>query len=101
MLSCNELRCSILASDKSFLNPGIAISLAIDFAFNIMSVFIQIHFYDIPIQKIWMKYWRRHVIANAVMIIVFVAYFGTVLIMVFADNNTLKEFKLRNCTTIF
>ena len=79
----------------------VAISLAIDFAFNIMSVFIQIHFYDIPIQKIWMKYWRRHVIANAVMIIVFVAYFGTVLIMVFADNNTLKEFKLRNCTTIF
>jgi hypothetical protein len=79
----------------------VAISLAIDFAFNIISVFIQIHFYDIPMQKIWMKYWRRHVIANAIMIIVFVAYFGTVFIRVVADNNTLKEYKLRNCTTIF
>ena len=80
----------------------VAISLAIDFAFNIMSVFIQIHFYDIPMQTIWMIYWRRHVIANAIMIIVFVAYFGTVLIRVFADDNyTWKAYKLRNCTTIF
>jgi hypothetical protein len=80
----------------------VAISLAIDFAFNIISVFIQIHFYDIPMQKIWMIYWRRHVIANAIMIIVFVAYFGTVLIRVFADDNyTWKAYKLRNCTTIF
>jgi hypothetical protein len=80
----------------------VAISLAIDFAFNIISVFIQIHFYDIPMQKIWTKYWGRHVIANAIMIIVFVAYFGTVLIRVVADDNyTSKAYKLRNCTTMF
>jgi hypothetical protein len=80
----------------------VAISLAIDFAFNIISVFIQIHFYDIPMQKIWMKYWGRHVIANAIMIIVFVAYFGTVLIRVVEDDNyTSKAYKHRNCTTMF
>ncbi|CAB4025937.1 Hypothetical predicted protein [Paramuricea clavata] len=80
----------------------VAISLAIDFAFNIVSLFIQIHFYDIPIQKIWTKYWGRHVFANAFMIIVFVAYFGSVLVRVFADNNnTLEEHKLKNCTTLF
>ena len=80
----------------------VAISLAIDFAFNIMSVFIQIHCYDIPMQKVWMKYWRRHIIANAFVVIVFVSYFGAVLVRVFADNNyPLKEHKLRNCTTVF
>ncbi len=80
----------------------VAISLAIDFAFNIMSVFIQIHCHDIPMQKTCIKYWRRHIIANAFMIIVFVSYFGPVVIRVFADNNySSKEHKLRNCTTVF
>jgi hypothetical protein len=98
MLSCNEQRRSILAS-ASF---RVATSLAIELAFNMVSVFIQIHFYDIPIQKIWMKYWGRHVFANAIMITVFVAYFGSVLVRVFADNNTtLEEYKLKNCTTLF
>ncbi len=80
----------------------VAISLGIDFAFNIMSVFIQIHCHDIPMQKVWMKYWRRHIIANAFMIIVSVSYFGPVLITLLADNNySSKEYKLRNCTTVF
>ncbi len=80
----------------------VAISLATDFAFNIMSVFIQIHCYDIPMQKIWMKYWGRHIIANAFIIVGFVSYFGRLLVSVFADDNySLKEYKLRNCTTVF
>ena len=39
---------------------GIAIGLAIDFLFNIISVFIQIHFYDIPMRNAWSNYWLRH-----------------------------------------
>ena len=79
----------------------IAISLGIDFVSNIITVFIQIHFYDIPMQRVWQKYWRRHVAANALMIIVFVSYLSTVLLSVFSvSNHTLKEeHKLRNCTS--
>ena len=80
----------------------VAISLAIDFAFNIISVFIQIHCYNIPMQRVWVKYWRRHVSANAFMIIVLVSYFGTVLVNVFAHNNhSSTGYKLKNCTTVF
>ena len=43
----------------------IAIGLAIDFLLNIISVFVQIHFYDISMQKVGSNYWPRHVTANA------------------------------------
>ena len=80
----------------------IAISMAIDFAFNIISVFIQIHYYDIPMQNVWMKYWLRHVIANAFVMICMVANFGASLISVFSGlQNLLEEYKLRNCTSVF
>ena len=81
----------------------IAISSTIDFFFNIISVFIQIHFYNIPMRKIWLKYWQRHVAANAFMTIIFVSYFGNVLVTVYVNNNYefKEDYKLRNCTTIF
>ena len=80
----------------------VAISLAIDFAFNIISVFIQMHCYNIPMQRVWVKYWLRHVSANAFMIIVLVSYFGSVLVNVFAHNNhSSTGYKLKNCTTVF
>ena len=79
----------------------IAISLGIDFVSNIITVFIQIHFYDIPMQRVWQNYWRRHVTANALMLILFVSQFSTVLLYVFSVNNRLfeEEDKLRNCTS--
>ena len=80
----------------------VAISLAIDFAFNIISVFIQMHCYNIPMQRVWVKYWLRHVSANAFMIIVLVSYFGSVLVNVFAHNNhSSTGYQLKNCTTVF
>ena len=80
----------------------VTISLAIDFAFNIMSVFIQIHCYNIPMQRVWVKYWRRHVSANAFVIIVFVSNFGPVLVNVFTDSNYFSTgYELKNCTTLF
>ena len=77
------------------------LSFGIDFAFNIVSVFIQIHFYDIPMRKVWQKCWRLHVIANALMVIIYVGYFSPALIDVFAGNDFFKHSKLKNCTTIF
>ena len=61
------------------------IGLASDFLFNMISVFIQIHFYDIPMQMIWKKYWRLHVAANCFIIIIYVSYFGSVVTLVFSD----------------
>ena len=79
----------------------IAICLAIDLASNLLTVFIQIHYYDIPMQRVWQNCWRRHVAANALMIIIYVSHFATVLVFVFANNN--YAFKgvhnLRNCTS--
>jgi hypothetical protein len=69
----------------------IAISLAIDFVFNIISIFIQIHYYDIPMQKISLKYWLRHVTINAVMIIITVSLFGPSLLILFMSNNDMLK----------
>ena len=82
----------------------ISISLTIDFLFHIISVFFQIHFNDIPMRRVWLNHWRRHVTANAFVIVCIVLYFGTPLVSVFADNKYImpnKEYKLRNCTTMF
>ena len=81
----------------------IAISCSIDFVFNIISMFIQIHFYGIHICKVWLKHWRRHVAANIFIVVCIALYFGASLVSVFADNKRLfsAEYKLRNCTTVF
>ena len=80
----------------------VAIGLAIDFLFNIISVFIQIHFYDIPMQMVRKKYWRRHVAANCFIIIVCVSIFGSLITLVFSDIDYASQgFKLKNCTAVF
>ena len=80
----------------------VAIGLAIDFLFNIISVFIQIHFYDIPMQMVWKKYWRRHVAANCFIIIVCVSIFASLITLAFSDIDYASQgLKLKNCTTIF
>ena len=80
----------------------VAIGLAIDFLFNMVSVFIQVNFYDIPMQLIWKKYWRRHVAANVFIIIIYVSYFGTVITSVFSDIDYASQgLKIKNCRTLF
>ena len=79
----------------------ISLSFGIDFAFNIISIFIQVHFHNIPKQKVWQRCWRLHVIANALMIVIYISYLGPALVDVFAANDFFEDPKLRNCTTIF
>ena len=80
----------------------IAISLGLDYVFNLISVFIQIHYYDIPMGKVWTKYWLRHVSANALVIIATVSYFGPSLVSIFEGYKYgSMVYELRNCTSIF
>ena len=80
-----------------FLRGGVT---AIDFSFNIVSIFIQVHFYDIPMRRVWLRYWRRHMVANILIIVNMVSYFGSSLVSAFeAREDMLREYPLRNCTS--
>ena len=45
---------------------NIAIGIGIDFFFNVLSNFVQIHYYNIRISRVWSKYWKRHLLANLI-----------------------------------
>ena len=79
----------------------ISIRIAMDFVFNVISVFIQVHVYDIPMRRVWFKYWRRHVVANALIIIIMISYFGFSLVSVFAARQDRSmQYELRNCSSL-
>ena len=58
----------------------IAIGLGIEFLSNFLSTFVRTHWYDIPIARVWSKYWKRHVFANGVILSILVCYFTKVLL---------------------
>ena len=79
----------------------VAIGIGIDFFFNCLSNFVQIHYYNIPIARVWKKYWKRHVSANLIIVMVIVSYFTPVLLSCFqaresGANGTL--YKVKKCT---
>ena len=77
----------------------VAIGLGIDFFFNCLSNFVQIHYYNIPIARVWTKCWKRHMLANFIIVIVIVSYFTQALLSVFQARETgTKQYLLRNCT---
>ena len=82
---------------------NMAIGLGIDFFFNCISVFIQIHYHDVPMQRVWLKFWKRHVIANAIILMVVLYYFSTIFYTIFETrrNESAKEYTIRNCTSPF
>ena len=77
----------------------IAIGLGIDFVFNFLSTFVRIHWYDIPIARVWSKYWKRHIFANGIIVAVLVCYFTmlTVFQNRFHDSGA-GNYTIRNCT---
>ena len=80
----------------------VALSIAIDFMFNTISVHIQIHCHDISVCNVWKNFWIRHVVANAAVTICIISYFGGTIISVFSGlRDTLKIYKSRNCTSLF
>ncbi|CAB3985935.1 Hypothetical predicted protein [Paramuricea clavata] len=80
----------------------IAIGLVIEFVFNILSTFIRIHWHDIPIARVWSKYWKRHVFANGIVVAILVCYFTRSLLAIFQyrfhDTSVTGNFTIRNCT---
>ena len=80
----------------------IAIGLGIEFAFSILSTFVRLYWYDIPMAQVWFKYWKRHVFANAIAVAVLVCYFTKPLLKVFEnryhDTSVAANYTVRNCT---
>ncbi|XP_028399428.1 uncharacterized protein LOC114522859 [Dendronephthya gigantea] len=82
---------------------NVAIGIGIDFFFNVLSNFVQIHYYNIPICRVWSKYWKRHMLANLIVVMVMVSYFSPVLLSVFQGRNNQTNARnityiVRNCT---
>ena len=79
----------------------IAIGIGIDFFFNCLSNFVQIHYYNIPIARVWKKHWKRHVLANLIIVIMMVSYFTEALLSCFQTREPGANDRLytkRNCT---
>ena len=80
-----------------------AIGIGIDFFLNCLSNFVQIHYYNIPIARVWKKYWKRHVLANLIIVMMIVSYFTQ--LHVFLSSFQTREsgandrlYTVRNCT---
>ena len=80
-----------------------AIGLAIDLVLNCISVFIQIHYHDVPMQRVWFKCWKRHVIANAIILMMIIFVFTADLLSVFQARRDMPaaEYTIKNCTLPF
>ena len=76
----------------------IGIGLGIELAFNLLSNFIRIHWYDIPIARVWSKYWKRHIFANTIVLAPFVCYFTKPLLAVYLNRFEEMNYIVRNCT---
>ena len=80
----------------------IAIGLGIEFVFNILSTFVRLHWHDIPMARVWSKYWKRHMFANGIAIVVLVLYFTKPLLTIFKNryhnSPVASTYKMRNCT---
>ena len=79
----------------------VAIGVGIDFLFNCLSNFVQIHYYNIPIARVWKKYWKRHVLAHLLIVMVTVSYFTKGLLSCFQARESGTndgQFIVKNCT---
>ena len=79
----------------------IAIGLVIEFVFNFLATFVRIHWHDIPIARVWSKYWKRHMFANGIIVALLACYFTRPLLTVFQDrfhHSGAGNYTIRNCT---
>ena len=82
----------------------VAIGIGIDFLFNCLSNFVQIHYYNIPIARVWRKYWKRHVLAHLLIVMMTVSYFTQVLLLCFQARESGangRRYIVRNCTFFY
>ena len=80
----------------------IAIAVGIDFFFNSICIFIQMHWYKNTIREVWLKNWKLHMLANAFVAAMTIWYFSPVLLeVVRVHTNTSGRLNLTNCTGPF
>ena len=93
-----------LDEEIKIIYPRVVIGLAIEFVFAWLSTFIQVWLYNIAIKTVWSRYWRRHLLANVLIVVVTVSYFSPVLLSVFMSrmkSSYKGKYTLRNCTISF
>ena len=76
----------------------IAIGLGIELMFNFVSILIRIHGRDIPISRVWSKYWGRHMFATGITVAVLIGFFTKPLLAIFENRFHDKNYIVRNCT---
>ncbi|XP_046862746.1 uncharacterized protein LOC124456314 [Xenia sp. Carnegie-2017] len=80
----------------------IAIGVTIDFIFNCLSNYVQMFYYNIPIGRVWKKYWKRHLLANLVVVLTIIANFSKALESVFRsyfeDSGESSMYVIKNCS---
>ena len=78
----------------------IAIGVLIDLIFNCMSNYVQIYYYNIPIGRVWKKYWKRHLLANTIVILTIIAYFSEDFESIFRSHfeDSSKQHVIKNCS---
>ena len=50
----------------------IFIALGIDFVSNSLAIFVATHYNNVPIQQVWIKYRKQHILASAIVVMVMV-----------------------------
>ena len=71
----------------------VVIGIGIDLLFN--------HYYNIPIARVWKKYWKRHVLVHLLIVMVTVSYFTRVLLSCFLSRESGandRQYIVKNCT---
>ena len=77
----------------------ISVAMTVDLYFNSLSIFLQTHWYNVPIRRVWSKHWQVHLVVSFVTILMTVMYFSPVLLTVVrvnSDNTPSHEAK--NCS---
>ncbi|XP_046857445.1 uncharacterized protein LOC124450827 [Xenia sp. Carnegie-2017] len=64
----------------------IAIAFGIDFIFHCLSNCIEMYYYNFPIGRVWRKNWKRHVLANTILLLTNIAYFNDDFMAVFRSH---------------
>ncbi|XP_031551720.1 uncharacterized protein LOC116288987 [Actinia tenebrosa] len=65
---------------------GTSIGLAIDMTINTLSLLIQTRLINLPVNRVWKKKWRHHILANSLIAYISVLFFSEHLFQVIRDK---------------
>ena len=74
----------------------VSIAMIISFVSSCVAVFVQIHWHDIYLCRVWRKYWKRHLLANGIFLAVLVTNSTRVLLSVHSQVEMTNS-GMKNC----